>query len=1782
MLVTIRHPQGASADIHLYGATVVSWKSASKLDPNPTERLFVSSSLDRPIRGGIPVVFPCFGAPSHTEHLDLAQHGFARNSVWSWDGSIRQEGDTFQIFLTLEPNAAIQKLYTRPFHLTYIVTLAQYELSTELREFQALFHNYLAVPAADTVLVTPLQGLAYFDKTESTEEGKATAKTEARAGVDVRNFTDSVYVDAPQNYEVIWPGGGVAINTSNLKDVVVWNPQVEAGSKIGDMEAGGWERFVCCEPGHVRGFASVAPGMTWQGKQTLSVIHHAPCSKSKLTMHIDYYLAPPGPLDNSDLPAVPVVRIFGPSSLGPKCCVHIHQVYPYFYIEYHGSLEGPRIVKWYIKKLAKSLNVAIALSMKKAITVGVQHKFIRAITLVKGVDFYGFHSAYTPFLKLSIVNPALLTRAITLLRSGAIFSTNFRVYEGHLSFALQVAVDFGLAGCAWLKLSDALERGQDEDEIAHAFPASPYFRQSTMPLEFDAAAYHITNRHDLTARNIHHKLQIPQPPFPPDPLVLGVRELWDDERERRRARGLDPTPVMPADPSDASRFPRGQWTAEARYWDGVRQRIERDRALEVPSEPGHDWERWTMTAFESVEALWPKENRTTRSPTDQPETLDTLDELDAECDISMSAEELSEIVDDAEELDLEREGSEPPGDDASEYDGEEEIQSDPDADETRSPSSPGSDGEGSPTTSASSGDVFEDSQQNSPKLPPNRDDAVDFDEEPLTPTRSRVPDCLVLGTSPDSLAESPHQDRPPPAKRRRITFMPDLEDKPLRSAAYLVSHRAMTLKNTTNKKIGPNCYDYGTPPPSTAALRASMDDYSIPSKIYQRPFFDCDGDVSDKPRQYGGVTYFVPGNPDSLSYLAEWTESQSSQSPVPRATTLPLSSGWEYMKSPPSRRRAKTWLASNPHDSHRLCRPPSQVEGPTPANIYGLKTMPDPGAGSVRGGAAMSILSLEIFAPSNYAPDPENDEMVAAFLAYRDEKNTLTSRMIFVDKGGHVPELGQYKTEGVSNELDLTNAVIDVVLELDPDIIVGWEVQRGSWGYVDERARQFDLDLVSVLSRAPDKNSRRDDQWSARQNASFKVVGRHVLNLWRVMRSEVTLNVYDFENVAFHVLGRRYPRFGPRTLNKWYQDSSPEHKSRIFRYFSERCIMNLDILEQTEVVTKTAEFARVFGVDWFSVLSRGSQFKVESFMFRIAKPENFVLVSASKQDVGRQNAAEAMPLIMEPDSAFYTDPVLVLDFQSLYPSIMIAYNYCYSTFLGRVNDFQGRQKFGVIPNLDLQPGRVESLVDHITMAPNGMMFVKPEVRRGLLGRMLIELLDTRVMVKQAMKGVGDDKALKRVLNARQLGLKYIANVTYGYTSATFSGRMPAVEIADSIVQTGRETLEAAINYIKSEPRWGAHVVYGDTDSLFVHLPGKTRDQAFRIGEAIAAEITSRNPSPIKLKFEKVYLPCVLLAKKRYVGYKYEHPDEAEPSFDAKGIETVRRDGVPAQRKMTEQVLRMLFKTRDLSKIKTYCLQFVHCVRDITGVQSIAQRSWSRILDGRASVEDFTFAKEVRMGGYKDTGAPPPGAVLAARQAITDRTEAQYKERVRYVICYGPGERLVDRVHAPLDVLNNRSLRVDGNYYISRVLVPPLDRILSLTGADIRQWWAETPKQHIYLEQAMSPSKPRNGAVKGFVLDEHFYRTQCLACNSGSDEDLCEQCRFNLDVALTQVSSKFRLGEQRLLDLTRICSSCSNTPLGEPIECESLSCSVLYARKAAEAQLDALEDMQNVLVSGIPE
>jgi len=111
--------------------------------------------------------------------------------------------------------------------------------TSEGLDFQALLHTYIRAPAND-VSISPLLGKRYIDKTEKSVEGRNTLKEEKRSGVDVRAFTDSVYEDTPPRVDISWPGGGLVLQLHGFTTLTVWNPQAEAGSKIGDMEENGW------------------------------------------------------------------------------------------------------------------------------------------------------------------------------------------------------------------------------------------------------------------------------------------------------------------------------------------------------------------------------------------------------------------------------------------------------------------------------------------------------------------------------------------------------------------------------------------------------------------------------------------------------------------------------------------------------------------------------------------------------------------------------------------------------------------------------------------------------------------------------------------------------------------------------------------------------------------------------------------------------------------------------------------------------------------------------------------------------------------------------------------------------------------------------------------------------------------------------------------------------------------------------------------------------------------------------------------------------------------------------------------------------------------------------------------------------------------------------------------------------------------------------------------------------------------------------------------------------
>ena len=222
-------------------------------------------------------------------------------------------------------------------------------------------------------------------------------------------------------------------------------------------------------------------------------------------------------------------------------------------------------------------------------------------------------------------------------------------------------------------------------------------------------------------------------------------------------------------------------------------------------------------------------------------------------------------------------------------------------------------------------------------------------------------------------------------------------------------------------------------------------------------------------------------------------------------------------------------------------------------------------------------------------------------------------------------------------------------------------------------------------------------------------------------------------------------------------------------------------------------------------------------------------------------------------------------------------------------------------------------------------------------------------------------------------------------------------------------------------------------------------ESFQIGNEIASAITAMNPKPVTLKMEKVYHTCFLLTKKRYVGYSYESPEQTEPVFDAKGIETVCRDTCGAVAKTLEKSLRHFFEHQDISEVKAYL-----------------QRQWTRILSGRVSLQNFIFAKEVRLGTYCTRGSSslPAAAIVATKAMRADpRAEPCYVERIPYVVIHGePGARLIDMVVDPLELLAMDSpFRLNDLYYINKQIIPALQREFRLVGADLNQWFIEMPR-----------------------------------------------------------------------------------------------------------------------------
>ena len=260
-----------------------------------------------------------------------------------------------------------------------------------------------------------------------------------------------------------------------------------------------------------------------------------------------------------------------------------------------------------------------------------------------------------------------------------------------------------------------------------------------------------------------------------------------------------------------------------------------------------------------------------------------------------------------------------------------------------------------------------------------------------------------------------------------------------------------------------------------------------------------------------------------------------------------------------------------------------------------------------------------------------------------------------------------------------------------------------------------------------------------------------------------------------------------------------------------------------------------------------------------------------------------------------------------------------------------------------------------------------------------------------------------------------------------------------------------------------------------------------------------------------------------------------------------------QQKIVEKCIRLLFRTKDLSQIKKYL-----------------QSEFSKIQRGKVSVQDFCFAKEVKLGAYKSDKTAPAGAVVAKRKINEDhRAEPQYKERVPYLVVKGKqGQLLRERCLSPEEFLGKEDLELDSEYYINKTLIPPLDRLFNLIGINVGTWAQEVVK-----------SKRTNTTGK---KGENLVRigTSLTCCNCGEELtkpntiQLCSDClKENRTTSSSFLIEKIKK-QKNYETLKTVCRTCSYRYTSDAgiesdhiaSECNSYDCPVFYSRVKSEKYL----------------
>ncbi|KAJ5068595.1 DNA polymerase delta catalytic subunit [Anaeramoeba ignava] len=778
--------------------------------------------------------------------------------------------------------------------------------------------------------------------------------------------------------------------------------------------------------------------------------------------------------------------------------------------------------------------------------------------------------------------------------------------------------------------------------------------------------------------------------------------------------------------------------------------------------------------------------------------------------------------------------------------------------------------------------------------------------------------------------------------------------------------------------------------------------------------------------------------------------------------------------------------------------------------------------------APLRILSFDIECSNqqNRFPEPEQDPVIQISNVVSIQggkeicKNVLTLKSCLGIPGAQI-----YSFDHEKNLLHMWNQFVNAI---DPDIIIGYNTSNFDIPYLINRARKLHVAGFTKLGRIiADASVITSTTFSSRafgkrESKYTHITGRVQFDLLQAITRDYKLSSYSLNSVSALFLGEQKEDV-PHSIISDLQNGDAQTRHRLAVYCLKDSILPIKLLDKLMIAINYIEMARVTGVPINYIISRGQQIKVVSQLYRKTAERNLLIPTLGSKGKKFKGAT-----VISPKKNFYKTPIVTLDFTSLYPSIMIAHNLCYSTLLTKEQ----------ISSLDPKM---------YTETPSGHFFLKKEFKQGILPEILQELLAARRKAKQEY-AKETDSLRKNVLNGRQLALKISANSVYGFTGAS-TGKLPCIPIPESVTSFGRQMIELTSNLVetkyskKNSFENDSVVIYGDTDSVMINFGQIPMQKAMDLGKEAAKYVTEHFEKPINLEFEKIYCPYLLISKKRYAGLmKMSINDPGK--IDAKGIETVRRDNCPL-----------------VKNLITICLEKILIEQNVEGAIEYTKQTISNLLRNQLDISLLIITKALTKSGKEYKNKQPHSELVEKMKVRNPGNEVHIGDRIPYVIIKAiRGTRGYERAEDPIYVLEN-GIPIDEQYYLESQLSKPLIRIFKPI--------LENPKtllsgDHTRTLSRVTPSVKTGGMMKFVKIQKTCL---CGAKAIGENDPIvCDICKEKVPEmyqdrlqAVVNLEKKFSL-------LWTQCQQCQKS-LVQEVLCTSRDCPIFYRRKKVYQDLE---------------